>query len=107
MNLPKDIKILEEEIIIAYHDLHEYKAFYMETDLRMTLLNFVSPQFFYKLYELYWHKFITTISRLTDPEEQGTNSNLSIFYLKKHFDKLDQETIISLNSKFNLLINSL
>lgn len=99
MVLPKEFKVLEEEILLAYHDLQEYEAIYMETDSRMNLLNSVSSQFFYKLYELYWHKFITTIGRLTDPAGKGNNRNLSIFYLEEHFVKLDEGTIAILKLK--------
>jgi len=91
MTLPEEIKHLTDDLIIAFYELDEYSQIFSESEERINLLNHVAPNFFVKLHELFWNKFIMTVSRFTDPKDQNKHQNLSLDVLRNWTDELSQK----------------
>jgi hypothetical protein len=91
MDLQKELKTLNDDLVSAFYELEEYSIIFLESETRIQLLNKVAPSFFSKVNSFYWRSFIMTISRFTDPSDQSKNQNLSLKSLLKYLPQLKPE----------------
>jgi hypothetical protein len=75
------IENLKQHLLPCFHDLNEFDTLFPENELQMEVYDEIAPNFFLELNKMYFDKFILSISRLLDPAEISSNSNLSIFQL--------------------------
>ena len=91
MELPIEIETLKNDLIWAKYDFNQYKRLFVAGPRRGDLLVEVAGNFFQRLSRFYWDRFALSISKLTDPEAQGTNRNLSIHSLERYMELLTQQ----------------
>ncbi len=106
MELPIEVETLKNDLIWAKYDFNHYKRLFVAGEKRGELLVKVAGNFFARLNRFYWDRFALSISKLTDPEAQGPNTNLTIHSLERFLHLLPdqaatkvQKTISELSTK--------
>jgi hypothetical protein len=88
MELPVELETLKNDLIWAKYDFNQYKRLFVAGDKRGEVLVKVAGNFFDRLNRFYWDRFALSISKLTDPESQGSNRNLTVHSLERFFHLL-------------------
>jgi len=88
MELPIEIETLKNDLVWAKYDFNQYKRLFVAGTKRSELLVKVAGNFFERLNRFYWDRFALSISKLTDPETQGPNRNLTIHSIEKYLHML-------------------
>ena len=84
MELPVELETLKNDLVWAKYDFNQYKRLFVAGDKRGELLVRVAGNFFERLNRFYWDRFALSVSKLTDPETQGSNKNLTIHSVEKY-----------------------
>jgi len=93
MELPIELETLKNDLIWAKYDFNQYKRLFVGGDKRGELLVKVAGNFFDRLNRFYWDRFALSISKLTDPENQGLNRNLTVHSLERFFHLLPSDAV--------------
>ena len=88
MDVPIEIETLRNDLIWARYDFNQYKKLFVAGARRGDLLVAVAGNFFARVNRFYWDRFALSISKMTDPAEQGHNRNLTIHSVEKHLHLL-------------------
>ena len=88
MELPVELETLKNDLVWAKYDFNQYKRLFVAGDRRGELLAKVAGNFFERLNRFYWDRFALSVSKLTDPETQGSNKNLTIHSVEKYLHLL-------------------
>lgn len=75
--VPRVVAVLYNDLVLAHHDLNEYKEVFTNDQSQIDLLNQTGQMFFVRLHHFYWTIFISTVARFLDPPKSFGQENLS------------------------------
>ena len=95
------LRELADEVVRQYHEFAEFHFLFYGPQARVDLLNAVATHFFGELFGIMLDRLVLGVSKLTDPEGSGDQTNLSLTYVHKRlahdarYPKSDAAKLIS------------